>query len=250
LREGGNGRPLFLIHSGQGDVASYGLLARRLTDRPVYGLQSPGMMGESWPLTDLHAMAQRYVREILSQDPNGPYLLAGTCMGGMVAFELARMLTRQGKVVSFVGLIDTAFPLPKWWRKSWWHKAYYAVSTPVHDSWQALRWKTIRGLGLGQNDRFLPAYRRFIVRANGRAVRNYKPEIYPGKITLFITTEAQYNYEDPRLMVAPMAHTTEIVKISGGRAGLFRKPLVDDLAQELQKAMDFSENGWQISPCK
>ena len=35
LREAKAGRPLFLIHSGQGDVVTYGLLVRRLRERPV-----------------------------------------------------------------------------------------------------------------------------------------------------------------------------------------------------------------------
>src|SRR5262249_21409511 len=125
LREGGDGRPLFLIHSGQGDVASYGLLVRRLSGRPIYGFQSPGMMGESWPLSDLRAMAERFLREILIRDPAGPYLLAATCMGGMVAFEIAQMLVRQGKTVNFLGLIDVPFPFPKTWKKPLWKRVYY-----------------------------------------------------------------------------------------------------------------------------
>jgi amino acid adenylation domain-containing protein len=242
LREGGQGRPLFLIHSAYGDVASYGLLARRLTGRPVYGLQSVGLHGESWPLTDLPAMARRYLPEILSQDPAGPYLLAGTCMGGMVAFELAQMLVQQGKTVGFLGLLDSQFPLPKSWQKPLWKKAYYALSTPVNTGWQALRWKTIRGLGWGQSHRFLPAYRRYVWRTNGQAFRRYRPNFFPGKITLFMTTEARFE-NDPRLMLLPMAQSAQVVKLPGARPGLFQKPTVDELAQQLQKAMDSSENG-------
>jgi amino acid adenylation domain-containing protein len=241
LREGSSGRPLFLIHSAHGDVASYGLLARRLTGSPVYGLQSVGLRGESWPLTDLSAMARRYLQEILAQDPTGPYMLAGTCMGGMVAFELAQMLVRQGKTVSFLGLLDAGLPLPKTWQKPWWHKIYYRLSAPVHDGWQALRWKTVRALGLGQSDRFLPGYRRFVARVNGRAMRDYKPDIYPGKVTLFITVDTHFDTEDPRLMMVPLAETAQVVKIPGERSGLFRKPAVDELAQQLQSVIEMSE---------
>lgn len=243
LREGGPGRPLFLIHSAVGDVASYGLLTRRLEGRPIYGLQSVGLNGESWPMTNLPAMARRYLPEILSQDPTGPYFLAGTCMGGMVALELAQMLVQQGKTVSFLGLLDVLFPLPKWWQMSWWKKAYYALSTPAHNSWQTLRWATIRGLGLGQSDRFLPAYRRYVWRTNGRAFRRYRPKVFPGKITFFITAEAEFDYEgDPRLMLLPMAKTAQVVKIPGSRGDLFQKPMVDELAQQLQKALERSES--------
>jgi thioesterase domain-containing protein len=243
LREGGSGRPLFLVHSAHGDVASYGLLARRLNGRPVYGLQSVGLHGESWPLTDLPAMARRYLREILSTDPTGPYLLAGTCIGGMVAFELAQLLVQQGKAVSFLGLLDAPFPLPKTWGQPSWKKVYYTLSTPVNNGWQALRWRTVRGLGLGQRHRFLSAYRRYVYRTNGHAFRRYRPGVFPGKMTLFMTTETEYTHEDPRLMLVPMARTAQVVKVSGARAGLFQKPVVDELAQKLEEAMDLPEKG-------
>ena len=163
-------------------------------------------------------------------------------MGGMVALELAQMLVRRGKTVCFLGLLDVSFPLPKSWQKPLWWKAYYALSTPAYNGWQAVRWKTVRGLGLGRSNRFLPAYRRFVARTNGHAYRNYRPENYPGKITFFITTETQRDDEDPRLMLLPIAQTAQVVKIRGARAELFQKPIVDELAKQLQNSMDMAEN--------
>ena len=61
LRTADTGRPLFLVHSGQGEVTSYGLLVRRLAGRPIYGLQSVGLQGEGWPLMSIRAMARRYL---------------------------------------------------------------------------------------------------------------------------------------------------------------------------------------------
>jgi thioesterase domain-containing protein/acyl carrier protein len=242
LKESGHGRPLFLIHSGKGDVASYGLLARRLKDRPIYGLQSIGLHGESWPLTNLRAMAGRYLTEIISKDPTGPYLLAGTCMGGMIAFELAQMLVLKGKTVSFLGLMDTGFPLPKTWRKPWTEKAYILLSTPFNESWRALRWKAIRGLGWGRDNRWLPAYRRYVEHLNGRALRRYKPFFYAGKITLFITTGRKIDHEeDPRLMLETMTEKARIIEIPCMRRELFVRPAVDKLAQELERAIELSE---------
>src|SRR5208283_3370985 len=69
LRDGDGGHPLFLIHTGQGDVTSFGLLARRLPNRPIYGLQSIGLRGDSWPLMSVPAMARRYLPEIIAKDP-------------------------------------------------------------------------------------------------------------------------------------------------------------------------------------
>jgi amino acid adenylation domain-containing protein len=237
LRDGDGGRPLFLIHSGQGDVASYGLLARRLKDRPVYGLQCVALQGECWPLTSVPAMARRYLPEILAANTTGPYLLAGACMGGLVAFELAQMLVRQGKEVGLLGLLDSHFPVASSPHLKWRRRAYVSLRAPLHEGWRMLRWRVIRALGLGRKSSLLPAYRRFVANINSRANRSYRPASYPGEITLFITAGTKFTCEDPRLMMRSLAKTTRVISISGDRAGLFVKPAVDELAEKLQAAM-------------
>ena len=112
LRPSPAGRPLFLLHTGAGHVAMYGQLARRLLDHPVYALQAGGLQGESWPLMSIPAMARRYIREITAVDPAGPYLLAGVCMGGLIAFEMARQLALQARPVGLVALLESNYPAP------------------------------------------------------------------------------------------------------------------------------------------
>ncbi len=51
-------------------------------------------------------MAAGYVRTMRSVQPEGPYALAGHSFGGLVAFEMARILTGQGEHVEWLGLID------------------------------------------------------------------------------------------------------------------------------------------------
>jgi acetoacetyl-CoA synthetase len=240
-REGAGGRPLFLIHSGQGDVASYGLLTRRLPGRPIYGLQSIGLQGESWPLMSVPAMARRYLPEIIAKDPTGPYLIAGTCMGGMVALELAQILVQQGKKIGLLGLLDSQFPQSKSRLQPWPKRIYLSLRTPVHDARRSLRWKIIRAAGLGRNRRLLPAYRRFVVHLNSRANQSYRPAFYPGEITLFLTVGTRFTHEDPRLMVRQFAQSTHMVAIPGERPGLFMKPAVDELARQLQTCLESAE---------
>ena len=78
-------------------------------DQPAFGLQSPGMLGE-WPPTTIGGFAQRQVAEILRRDPTGPCSLAGHCAGGLLALEIARLLTDAGKPVLQVALIDSLLP--------------------------------------------------------------------------------------------------------------------------------------------
>jgi thioesterase domain-containing protein len=47
---------------------------------------------------------------MIAVEPNGPYCLAGHSFGGLVAYEMAVELTRQGKEIEMLGIFDTACP--------------------------------------------------------------------------------------------------------------------------------------------
>src|SRR5206468_7090167 len=84
----------------------YRSLARHIfKEVPVYGLQSLGLDRQKRPLHTIEEMAVSYVDEITRQQPVGPYVLAGYCMGGKVALEMARVLRKRGQPVAMVGLL-------------------------------------------------------------------------------------------------------------------------------------------------
>lgn len=105
----GSKPPLFCVHAAGGNILRYRDLAKYLAeaDQPVYGLQSQGLDGQQPPLETVEAMAALYIQQIQAVQPHGPYLLAGYCMGGTVALEIAQRLTAQGKAVCFLGLYET-----------------------------------------------------------------------------------------------------------------------------------------------
>nr|VFJ60059.1 MAG: amino acid adenylation domain-containing protein [Candidatus Kentron sp. DK] len=68
--------PLFCIHPVRGGAFCYRALADCLEGEwPVHGIQAVGFEGEATPLTDIRAMAARYVDEIMKSCPEGPYYL-------------------------------------------------------------------------------------------------------------------------------------------------------------------------------
>ena len=241
LRAAPTGRPLFLIHSGQGDVATYGLLVRRLPDRPIYGLQSIGLHGECWPLMKIPDMARRYLPEVIATDPTGPYLLGGTCMGGLVAFEMARQLVQRGRPVGLVALLDSPAP-PFSGRRSRWHER---VLDPLRDTSRILRWAAVRAVGAGRSARWLPGYRRFLAGMNGRAPFTYRPGVYPGRITLIVTADTRYAREDRRPLMSRHARETRTITVPGTREGLFIHPTVDELARQLSICLDEVQHATQ-----
>ena len=242
LRDGGNGRPLFFIHTGQGDVAAYGPLTRQLAGRPIYGLQSIGLQGECWPLMSVRAMARRYLPEIIAKDPTGPYLLAGACMGGLVALELAQLLVQQKRLVGLVALLETAHPVRRWQQPGWKEKIYCPMRDNLRDALRIARWAILRGSGRGQAPHRLPAYRRFVANMNFLANRFHQPKKYPGMLALFIAAENKLPTADRRLLMRRYASDSVVCTIPTNHVGLFTRPAVDELARQLQSCLDSAEN--------
>jgi pimeloyl-ACP methyl ester carboxylesterase len=237
LRKEGSGRPLFFIHNGKGTLSTYGQLVRRLPGRPVYGLQSAGLLGEGWPIMRIPDMVRRYLPDVLEADPTGPYLLAATCMGGMVAFEMAQQLARLGRSVALLALMDAPTP-PFSGRRP---RIDHVLVDPIRDRLRILRWSLVRRWHRGIPGPLLPAYRHFVAGMNARAWRRYRPKFYPGTLTL-ILTEAPRKGEDRRLLISRHARETRTIHIRGDRSGLFLPPALDELGRQLHRAIGAIES--------
>src|SRR6185312_7785117 len=92
----GSKPPLFLVHGAGGNVLLYRNLAKHFArDYPLYGLQSRGLDSVSRPLTTIEEMADAYLAEVRAVQKTGPYHLGGYCLGGTIAYEMARILRSQ-----------------------------------------------------------------------------------------------------------------------------------------------------------
>ena len=133
-------RPAFFgIPGHNGDVFCYVRLAHHLgPDQPFYAFEPPGVDGTVPPLTDLEALVARYVEDLRSFQPSGPYLIGGYCMGGLLAFELARQLHRQGQETALLVFFDSLAPtaLRPWGQLVAWVR--YRRDQALH------RWRELR----------------------------------------------------------------------------------------------------------
>ncbi len=110
--EGGSKTPFFLVAGMFGNVLNLRHLAQLLGgDRPFYGLQARGLMGEDRPHDDFTEAARDYIAEMRQVQPQGPWLLGGFSGGGLIAWEIARQLEVAGEEVPLVVLLDTPIPL-------------------------------------------------------------------------------------------------------------------------------------------
>ena len=114
VREIGVGRPVFFVPGGDGDVLAMGVYARLadyVLDRPFFGLRSTRIDGPACVLLpSVEHLAAAFITEMKRIQPAGPYDVAGGCIGGVIAFEMARQLAASGDVVHRVVLLDTVFP--------------------------------------------------------------------------------------------------------------------------------------------
>jgi thioesterase domain-containing protein/acyl carrier protein len=206
IRPEGSRRPWFWIHPAGGGVLCYWSLARHLaSDRPLYGLQARGLDGRQEPLRDVPAMAQAYVGEVRRVQPEGPYLLGGWSMGGVVAFEMARQLVAEGSEVELLVLVDSLAPddrrqlRPEEPREVLGsfalHLGFPAALLPdLYRRGSALGDGELlpgllaeaQDLGLVPRDLDLPQIQALfeVFRANVRAVQCYRPQPYPSSLML------------------------------------------------------------------
>ena len=105
IRREGVLSPLFFVHPIGGGVLCYVQLARHLgLGQPVYGLQASTQHSND---CSIQSMARRYVESIRSVQPHGPYLLGGWSMGGVIAYEMAQQLLKNGDKVALLVLLDS-----------------------------------------------------------------------------------------------------------------------------------------------
>jgi polyketide synthase 13 len=98
-QEGSSRIPVFVFHPAGGSTVVYEPLMKRLSpDTPVYGIERvEGSIEER---------AREYVPKLMEIGGNGPFILAGWSLGGVLAYACAIGLKRAGADVRFVGLID------------------------------------------------------------------------------------------------------------------------------------------------
>jgi len=102
--------PFFFVSAPDGTVLGMRPLAMALDKNiPLYCIQHKGLDG-SERFGTVEEAARCYLDEVRKVQPQGPYCLGGYCFGGIVAFEMARMLEQAGESVVMLFLVDSFNP--------------------------------------------------------------------------------------------------------------------------------------------
>jgi thioesterase domain-containing protein len=110
VQPGGSHTPLFIVAAGTRDAQAFGPLAHALgNDQPIYVLQPPVPAADSRLAITIDGIVRRFVNEVQTIQPNGPYQIVGHSLGGQLAVALASQLQRNGSSVRLLALLDTPF---------------------------------------------------------------------------------------------------------------------------------------------
>lgn len=107
FQEGGSKTPIFFIHATEGEPVIYRHIAMDFdSERPFYGIKfNPDAVKWKHPIT-FEQVARYYIDDIRTIQSTGPYILAGQCVGGIIAYEMARQLKDAKQDISLLAMYD------------------------------------------------------------------------------------------------------------------------------------------------
>jgi non-ribosomal peptide synthetase component F/thioesterase domain-containing protein/acyl carrier protein len=259
LQADGANVPLIAINN----TGVYYLVAKRLgPQQPVTSLQvfDPAAKYATLPRT-LEEIAAEYVKLIRRVHPAGPYLLAGWCVAGALAFEIARQLAASGERVSNVFLIDSWVPgyfarLPllrrliggytlRWqlaradWRRFKSGQQTFAQFIDQRPSVQHVRAVLARLSGRKNDRQAVEAggpeqYDKWLLEYLKSTTARYEPQPYSGRITLFRSTQEPTGWMfDPLAGWGRYASGVELAMVQGNHFTMFQDPGATQMAASM-----------------
>jgi amino acid adenylation domain-containing protein len=273
--------PLYIVHPGGGNVFGYFELAHFLgSERPVFAFQEPGLYNNQKLLTKIEDLAAHYIAAMQEVQPEGPYILGGWSLGGIIAFEMAQQLLNQGQQISQLILLDSRAPLDR---------EESPVDGEDHDEKEEdavlLMELFSGGLKMAKNelepysgderiefvlkrgvdfnifppDVTVSLARSYLAmfRSNSKAKRQYTPRVYPGAVTLFRTPKllnvTSENVSGPnerlvKILMDPTmgweqyaAEGVNVIEVPGHHTTMMGKPHVEILAKRIKDHLGEAE---------
>ncbi len=256
LIERGAGPPLFLVTPFHGDALMFRELSRTLAPvQPVFALQPPPIVGTRCRET-VEGAAAEMVESIIELQPNGPYYVAGYCIGGQIAFEVASQLRATGHRVAFLGLLDSvradtvaahAAGMRTKSGSAGFSKRARSLGAKVLNGRRSL--EKVRG----KARRFLlrttfefcrrtgmrqPRYLQDENELDGLIAARYRPRPYSGSAVLFRSDIVQRLLLPPGDGWAGLVESLEQVNVAGDHVAILHPPDVHNLGDKMTEALE------------
>jgi amino acid adenylation domain-containing protein len=256
VNPGGTRPPLFLIHAYLGSVLRYRRLGPALSpDQPLVGIHVHDLEGDTTTRVTVEDLAARAVARIRSVRPRGPYVVGGHSAGGLVAYEAARRLRREGDEVTQVLLIDTPARVSLaryYWGELVLNWPERGTGTPAH--WAvAARAIVASRLSLRRPASASDGVDAAVERAgrlSNLAVRNHATSPYDGDVTVLHTLQGtRMSYGDRTLGWDRFVRgDVRCLAIPGGHNTLFDPPHLATVAATIAELLDELSAGPRAYP--
>lgn len=204
IKPSGNLNPLYCFHGVGGNVLNYvPLISMVKSERPIIGVQCAGVDGKSELPKSILQMAHSYANEIRMIQPEGPYLLCGGSMGGLVALEVGRVLKEDGAEVEDIIMFDTIGPdrtkgsYQSGIKRSFSEKVFSSIKY----RFKSLEHRVILNL-CGLSGREIPYNTRFyyIEKNNYQLMKGHFVNTFNGSVSLIRSLQSPNGiYKDPKL---------------------------------------------------
>ncbi len=253
FRTAGSRPPLVLVHPVGGSVHCYRALSSCLPAAlPLYGISAAALSGRQAPGAGISDLARQYLDEITAGlGPDQRFVLGGWSMGGVIAFEMARMMQQRGQeppllvmldsiVVPLIGDLDEAEFIASFAEDvagtegdqqdlDLAHLGRVAAADGLPGVWRELK---SAGLTLPDIDdrTLLLAYQ--VYRDNLRSLRRYRPVVgYRGPIVVISASKRRADMPADGGWTAINAGQTDVAMIDGDHFSFLRPPRVTRLAE-------------------
>ena len=257
----GTGIPLFIVHGAGGNVMELFAAGRRIAgDSPVYAIQARGLDGQGAPATSITAMADDYIGEILKLYAYGTFHIAGYSSGGLIAFEMARLLAEAGEPPASLTLID-AQANPRYWPFAVWmgflmQRAAHHLRTlwamkmgarlqHAGAAIAALGHKLLLRLGLEEAPPAqtptirIPSALQAVAEATVTAVAHYAPGFYRGSVHLVVPEIADPQRPDPEPLWRDHCASLTVSRVPGDHRSMVKGANAVPLAAVLSDIVAF-----------
>lgn len=277
LRTTGARTPLFFVHGGGGQVLNFRRLSDQLgSDFPFYGLKTLyDEPGRPRRLLSIEAMAARFLAAIRRVQPQGPYAIGGYSFGGVVAYEIAQSLAREGEAVALLALIDGDVAprgrLAEFGDYAWrvWQQKRARAQSAGKASPRRAGLETLAALGARawEKARHLAFYRHYpaayrhglalpgfafsALRAHQFAERLYEPAAPLTPIVFYRVGAAEPGMPPPPALgwqaFAP-AELLEIIDVAGDHYNAMGAPSIDAIAADLAARIPLAAKAAKTPP--
>ncbi len=234
------------------------------SDRPVFGIESRlPQPGERF--LSVEERARIYVELVRRRQPEGPYHLAGFCMGGMVAFEMAQQLRAAGERVAFLAMVQASVPgrfaRRSGRRRMHWQHRRYILGTLAAFCWMRLKGAVScipRAKHQAMLDRVAALLTGWVSTSsqlpdgtqdqNQQQMNAYCPSPYAGSIDIYIARDcfesAGISAElDPRRRWSELAAGGSMLhELPGNHSSILQLPYARNLAESMRGAIVAAES--------